>query len=1036
MRGLRGVSVVALCALCALAFGAPPASAAPPAVAAWVEDAGLREATLQARINPEGLATTYHLEWGATPSYGNSTGELPVGADGTNHTVSHTIEGLEPGMSYHWRLVATNETAPTDTGDRLLATFSLPSPSSGCQNEALRFALSAALPDCRAYELVSPLDKNGGNAQALPPAVSSAGQYTSFKQSALDGEKLTYSSSTAFGDAVAGAWANQYIASRGSAGWSNHGISPPRDVAVFDGKAATPLVNWDTENLFEAFTPDLCDTWVKDTNVVPLVAQGLTDFVNVYRRSNCGAESLQALTNQGPFGPATEYLNDRAEGASPLPPGPGLRLQGYSADLEHQVFVSGANLTPDGIRVGRQLECIDKSSGTGISSTYQWLRNGAPVEGATVSTYTVAAADAGASLQCQITVSNASAGSTQTAGPPGGWVVEPAPATLRPIEPPQIAAPTSSSLTVGGPGGQTLTCDPAAGDWRGSPTFSYRWYRSGVLIAGATAQTYQVTAGDLATRAAFQCAVVGTNAGGSAVKVSGHRLTAPAPAGPPTPTANAGMQLNTQLYDLHDGVLELVSILPGGFPNPDNSYAGILGTPGENRRSSLENAVSTDGSRIFWTSSSGPFAIGPGELYVRVDGNETLPISNSVEPGAVSRFLTAAADGSAVLFSIGERLYEFDVDAALAGAAEPERLIADQVPGALGAADDLSRIYFVSREALVAGAQEGEWNLYLEEEGDLGVVTILSSHDVELATFDLSPIQPQPVLRPSRVTPDGRHIAFQALGSLTGYDNVDPADGKRYTEVFRYDADSDELTCVSCNPTGVRPQGGLILVPYSRFERTISDDIAFNESYGQAALLPTCERELYCSHVLSDDGGRVFFHSFEALVARDTNGVRDVYQWEAQGTGGCGEPDGCVDLISTGTSPQESEFIDASSNGDDVFISTTSNIHSEDEGLVDIYDARVGGGYAILAPPPECAGDACQSVPFAPADSTPASSVFNGPGNPRPLRNCRAPARRAGQLARKARRASSKQQRASLIKRAKRVRARAKRCRNVNRGGA
>ena len=41
-----------------------------------------------------------------------------------------------------------------------------------------------------------------------------------------------------------------------------------------------------------------------------------------------------------------------------------------------------------------------------------------------------------------------------------------------------------------------------------------------------------------------------------------------------------------------------------------------------------------------------------------------------------------------------------------------------------------------------------------------------------------------------------------------------------------------------------------------------------------------------------------------------------------------------------------------------------------------------GGGFPPPGPePPECAGDACQSVPAAPATQTPASSLFHGPGN-------------------------------------------------------
>jgi streptogramin lyase len=79
-------------------------------------------ATLAATVNPESAATSYHFEWGTTPSYGTSVpqpdGSLP--GDGSNHALTQSLSGLEPNTTYHYRIVATS-TGGTTYGDR--ATF-------------------------------------------------------------------------------------------------------------------------------------------------------------------------------------------------------------------------------------------------------------------------------------------------------------------------------------------------------------------------------------------------------------------------------------------------------------------------------------------------------------------------------------------------------------------------------------------------------------------------------------------------------------------------------------------------------------------------------------------------------------------------------------------------------------------------------------------------------------------------------------------------------------------------------------------------
>ena len=124
-------------------------------------------------------------------------------------------------------------------------------------------------------------------------------------------------------------------------------------------------------------------------------------------------------------------------------------------------------------------------------------------------------------------------------------------------------------------------------------------------------------------------------------------------------------------------------------------------------------------------------------------------------------------------------------------------------------------------------------------------------------------------------------------------------------------------------------------------------------------------------------------------MPRDTNGAQDLYEWEAPGEGGCSaasasfhaQNGGCLFLISTGQSPEESEFWDASADGSDVFFTTAQSLLARDPGLVDLYDARVGGGFAEPAAAASCEGEACQSPPPTPPRQTPSSASFHGPGN-------------------------------------------------------
>lgn len=544
--------------------------------------------------------------------------------------------------------------------------------------------------------------------------------------------------------------------------------------------------------------------------------------------------------------------------------------------------------------------------------------------------------------------------------------------------------------------------DPPFGDPAGIPNFRNLYRRDN--CAGGSYEAMTIVAPPHVTDYAVEPQGASTD-GSRSIFITNDNLPNDL-SGPSAPNNANG---RAQLYEHIVGEgLRFACVLPNGAATSLGCSAGTLnGGIGEDRHGNLTNAISSAGDRIFWSASVMGF--GPGEIYVRIDGTETVEVSSAGETisgTSSSRFWHAADNGSAAIYTTGTQqngnadLYRFGVDG------ETTTPIAGGVYGLMGASEDASRIYFASREVLGGEnsegdeAQAGQPNLYLwEEGGDITFIGTLSVVDagssLTVSGENPSPISTSPFQRAARVSPDGAHAVFMSTASLTGYDNIDVNSGMSASEVFVYSVGSGDLFCASCNPSGARPLG-------RDLQRTSSPP------YWAAAKIPTAENALYASRVLSGNGQRLFFESFESLVPRDSNGAQDVYRWQAVGAAGCDdqnatfspEAGGCVDLISSGQSPRASEFIDADPTGEDVFFTTLASLLPRDYGLIDIYNARVGGGFPEPESREPCEGEACQSPPAPPAARVPSSATFSGSGN---VRSSSKSSQRCGKGKRKAR---------------------------------
>jgi hypothetical protein len=501
-----------------------------------------------------------------------------------------------------------------------------------------------------------------------------------------------------------------------------------------------------------------------------------------------------------------------------------------------------------------------------------------------------------------------------------------------------------------------------------------------------------------------------------------------------TPDAPLGYRGGDELYEWTNGEVRLVSILPGapGAAVPNGRLAGA--TRNNIRPKAFEpgipfniayyrNAVSADGSRIFFEVE--------GNLYVREDGVRTVQIdaSQGAGSGGGGKFEIASADGSVVYFTAdasaaltpdtvpgsGKNLYRFVLEGESGELTDLTPAAEAGVLGVSGASESGSYLYFVAEGALAANSNShgdtaiaGEPNLYLSRAGEtIFVATLDAAADYCDWISDTGCPEDHNLLAPgesgltARVAANGLFAGFNSVRSLTGYDNTDVNTGEPDREIYLYDAASNTLICPSCNPTGVPPTAGAEI----RWPSPNSRTVTWRMAYPQRNV---------------SDRGQVFFDTTEALLPRDGNGQRDVYEFSG----------GSLQLVSTGASEAGSWFLDATPSGSDVYFGTAQTLLPRDiDATFDYYDARVNGGFPEPpAPPPPCAGEGCKGqATGSPAPPSPGSVGFVGSGNARQHRHCSHFGHRAKKLSHRAKRLRRNAGRVSGERRAHHMRRKATR---------
>ncbi len=425
-------------------------------------------------------------------------------------------------------------------------------------------------------------------------------------------------------------------------------------------------------------------------------------------------------------------------------------------------------------------------------------------------------------------------------------------------------------------------------------------------------------------------------------------------------------------------------------------------------------------------------------LYMReLAGEETIPVDDPRSSGS-AQYEGAASNGSLAFFTSDEgldgapttkELYEFDATGAPIG---PARALS-AIPISSGAFDgvsaisnDGSHVFFLDDSVLVANtnplgraAVSGQPNLYVYDtrSGLTTFIATLLRSDIDTCDLTCGEGGPAGLLnepdieRPAYPTPDGSVFVFASAANLTGengapavtltaeasreqrtidvastagftphqaiavgsgpseeLDTVKSIDGpsqltigsegseehpglssahragepvtELIAEIYRYDGSS--LVCISCTAPGVTPTAGADL------------GAAGGGSYAPAGRAAP----------MSADGARIFFDSPDPLLpeTQHSGGVTNVYEWEG----------GHLALISDGGGVLNGT---TASGGDVFFTSHAHLVATAAEDLVDIYDARVGGGFPQSPTPTPCTGEGCRQGGASVFPPTPGSST-------------------------------------------------------------